>query len=550
MGFGKFIVSLMLVEPRILSILRFSGSPVSRLLIFPRFRVVKTVTFKKQKKCCRSIKPFCYSMEDQLYNYDNIEILSAIISSSDDAIISKTLAGVITSWNPAAEKMFGFTEKEAIGNNITMVIPTELLSEEADIIFRIKKGEKIDHFETMRQRKDGKYFPVAVTISPIKNSDGIVVGASKIVRDVSDYKNFEEKQALLVSIIASSDDAIVSKTLDGIITSWNHGAEHIFGFTAMEAIGSHISIIIPPEKMDEEAMIIEKIRNGERINHIETIRRKKDGTSIELSITISPIKTTSGKIIGASKIARDISEKAEIEREKKLLTERLQRINDYKDEFMAMASHELKTPLTVAKANLDVLGIMLDGLQENSFLVKASEQIDKLANLISHLLDASKMQSGMLDLQPVRFDLIELYKDVIKNIVFTNLGYDVVLLSHHVQIFMIADRERLEQVIINLLANAVKYSPENKTIEVAVTIENGEVVSRISDRGIGISAEDKEKIFNRFFRAGGIAATYAGSGIGLYISDQIIKRHGGKIWVESEINNGSSFYFSMPVVSE
>ncbi|MEO7961163.1 MAG: HAMP domain-containing sensor histidine kinase, partial [Ginsengibacter sp.] len=171
-------------------------------------------------------------------------------------------------------------------------------------------------------------------------------------------------------------------------------------------------------------------------------------------------------------------------------------------------------------------------------------------NLISHLLDASKMQSGTLELQPARFDVIELYNDVIKGVQFTNPGYDISFASHQQHIYITADRERLEQVIINLLGNAVKYSPENKTIEVAVTIENGEIVSRISDRGIGISAEDKEKIFNRFFRAGGIAATYSGSGIGLYISEQIINRHNGKIWVESEINNGSSFYFSMPGVSE
>ncbi len=486
-------------------------------------------------------------MDDQHISQNNLNILSAIVFSSEDAIISKLIDGTITTWNPSAEKIFGFSEREAIGKSITLIIPEEFLAEEADIISRIKKGEKIEHYETIRRRKDGSLFPVAISVSPIKNHEDSIIGASKIARDLTEYKTFEENNALLASIVQSSDDAIISKNLNGIITSWNDGAQHIFGYSCSEAIGKHISIIIPSFKLDEEAMIIEKIRKGERLNHIETIRIRKDGQEIPVSITISPVKTANGKIIGASKIARDISERVELEKQKKMVTERLERLNEYKDEFMSMASHELKTPLTVVKANLQILDLVVQTEQEKMFLNRATAQVDKLTELISHLLDVSKIQSGQLELQITSFDVIELYTEVIKNIRITNPDYEIIFNCHPGDIIIKADRYRVEQVINNILINAIKYSPVNKKIEVIIKIEDHQVISGITDCGIGILPEDIEMIFTRFFRASGVASTFAGSGIGLYISSQIVKRHGGKMWVDSEFDKGSSFYFSLPV---
>ncbi len=281
--------------------------------------------------------------------------LAAIVNSSDDAIISKSLKGIITSWNPSATKLFGYSEDEAIGKHISLIIPPDCLVEEELIIENIRKGEKIDHFETVRIAKDGSEKFISLTVSPIMNNKGEVIGASKITRDIAYKDQHEEKQAILAAIVSSSDDAIISKTLQGIITSWNESATRMFGYTEEEAIGKHISIIIPKDRMDEETRIIASIRKGEKIDHFETIRVAKDGNFRNISLTISPMRNSRGKIIGASKIARDISLRIKAEKQQALYTKRLQELNKYKDEFMVMASHELKTPLTVIMANLQIL---------------------------------------------------------------------------------------------------------------------------------------------------------------------------------------------------
>lgn len=472
--------------------------------------------------------------------------LSAIVQSSEDAIISKTLDGTISSWNPAAEKIFGYSESEAIAANISIIIPDELMHEEQTIISRVKKGKRIEHYETVRKRKDGTIILVSVSISPLKDERGNIIGASKIARDITEQKSAEQKQAMLAAIIDSSDDAIVSKDLNGIITSWNNGAEKIFGYTPAETIGKHISIIIPPARIDEETQIIENIRKGKRVSHFETIRIRKDGKEIHISLTVSPVKDKSGKVIGASKVARDITERAEIEKQRQLFTEKLQEINHYKDEFMAMASHELKTPLTVIKANLQILEHKMQDDNKVDFVNRTLNQVNRLSNLVSDLLDVSKIQIGELELKRTDFDLAEFLAGIIHDIQQTSPDHQINLNTPNKKLLARADRERLEQVIVNLLSNAIKYSPNAKQVEVEADIKDNELVVQIRDWGIGIPEYDRDRLFTRFFRVRGLASTFSGSGIGLYISSEIIKRHGGRIWVESEIGKGSTFYFSIP----
>ncbi|MDB5199797.1 MAG: Response sensor protein [Chitinophagaceae bacterium] len=477
---------------------------------------------------------------------EDLARLSAIVLSSEDAIISKNLNGTITSWNPAAETIFGYTAEEAVGKNISLIIPDELITEEHTIISKIKKGEKINHYETVRRKKDGTRFLAAITISPIKDNKENIIGASKIARDITALKSAEQKQAMLAAIIDSSDDAIVSKGLDGIIASWNHGAEKIFGYDQTEAIGKHISIIIPGDRLSEETEIINKIRKGERISHFETIRRTKDGREVNISLTVSPVKDKNGKVIGASKVARDITEKAEIEKQRQLFTERLQELNHYKDEFMAMASHELKTPLTVIKANLQILEHKMHGDTNIDFVNKTLNQVNRLTNLISDLLDVSKIQTGALELNRTNFDLTPFLEDVIENIQQTSTNHQLILNANNKKLMVRADRDRLEQVVINILTNAIKYSPNGKKVTIDTSIKNKEILISVTDHGIGIPEDDLDKVFTRFFRVRGLASTFSGSGIGLYISSEIIKRHGGSMWVESEIDKGSAFYFTIP----
>jgi PAS domain S-box-containing protein len=240
-------------------------------------------------------------------------LLAAIVDSSDDAIVSKTLDGVITSWNPGAEKLFGYTPTEAIGRHISLIIPEDRSAEEDEVLARLRRGERIDHFETMRRTKDGRQIPISLTVSPVRDADGTIIGASKVARDISDRQRSAEISARLAAIVDSSDDAIVSKNLDGVITSWNRGAEKLFGYAAVEAVVRHISLIIPEERRTEEDDVLAHIRRGEKIDHFETVRRAKDGHQIYISLTVSPVRNIHGTIIGASKVARDITDRKRAE---------------------------------------------------------------------------------------------------------------------------------------------------------------------------------------------------------------------------------------------
>jgi PAS domain S-box-containing protein len=237
-----------------------------------------------------------------------IQYLAQVVDSSDDAIVTKNLDGTITSWNRAAERIFGYTAAEAIGQSIRMIIPPELQGEEDALLAKIRSGEALSHVETVRVRKDGSRIDILLTVSPVRDLAGRVVGASKVARDITYRKDSDLAIRRLAAAVRSSDDAIVTKTLDGIITSWNPAAERIFGYTAAEAMGQSIRILIPEELQGEEDVVIARIRAGDTVDHYETTRVAKDGHLIAISLTVSPIRDDSGAIVGASKIARDIGE--------------------------------------------------------------------------------------------------------------------------------------------------------------------------------------------------------------------------------------------------
>jgi PAS domain S-box-containing protein len=474
-------------------------------------------------------------------------ILASIIDSSDDAIISKTLGGIITSWNRGAENLFGYSGSEILGKHIKVLIPADLEAEEDIIINKIRKGERIQHYETIRKTKEGLNIFVSLTVSPIINRKGEIIGASKIARDITRQNIAEEKQAMLAAIVDSSDDAIISKNLNGVILSWNQGAEKTFGYTEKEIIGKHIFTIIPERLRSEEELIISKIRNGERINHFDTIRKTKDGSEKNISITVSPIKNSNGRIIGASKIARDITERINVEKQLREFTEKLQALNNAKDDFIGMASHELKTPLTSINAYMQLLQRNLVSDRDRGFVDKTVRQLGRLSNLVSDLLDVSKIQAGKLMLNFETVSLHGLLNESIEIVQNT-------VTSHHIacdfsvsDTTVTVDKHRIEQVIINLLTNAVKYSPESEKIIVTAINTAQDVIISVKDFGIGISRDHAEKIFSRFYRVEGLAPTFSGLGIGLYIAHEIVERHGGEMWVESQVGKGSTFYFKLPV---
>jgi PAS domain S-box-containing protein len=261
--------------------------------------------------------------------------LAAMVESSYDAIISKDLNGIITTWNRGAERLFGYTAKETIGKPIMILIPSDRHDEEPAILERIRRGERIEHYETIRQRKDGSLVDISLTVSPVKNANGRIIGASKIARDITARKKAEVVARRLAAIVESSDDAIVSKDLNGIIATWNPGAERLFGYTAEEIIGKPVTILIPSDRYDEEPAILERLRQGERVDHFETVRQRKDGSLVDISLTVSPVKSTDGKVVGASKIARDISERKAAQEQQRLI---LREMNHRVKNLMTMAS--------------------------------------------------------------------------------------------------------------------------------------------------------------------------------------------------------------------
>ena len=238
--------------------------------------------------------------------------LAKVVDSSDDAIVSKDLNSIIVSWNHSAERMFGYTADEAIGQSIRMIIPKDRQGEEDEVLASVRAGRGITHFETIRQRKDGTLIPISLTVSPVYDDDGQIIGASKIARDISERKQADLASRRLAAVVTSSDDAIVTKSLQGIITSWNPAAERIFGYTEAEAIGQSIRMLIPADRQTEEDTVLARIRAGEAIEHYETIRLRKDGSPISISLTVSPLRNDAGEIIGASKIARDITEQVRL----------------------------------------------------------------------------------------------------------------------------------------------------------------------------------------------------------------------------------------------
>jgi len=241
--------------------------------------------------------------------------LAAIVESSDDAILSKDLNGIIQSCNAAGERVFGYSASELIGKPVRILIPPDRQHEEDNILEHIRAGERVDHFETVRLRKDGRAIDVALTVSPVRDDTGRIIGASKIARDITEQKRSRAARSYLAAIVESSEDAILSKNLDGVIQSCNARAEELFGYTAAELVNRSIRMLIPPDRQAEEDEILARIRRGERIEHFETIRLAKDGRPLQVSLSISPIRDSDGRIIGVAKLARDITEQKRIARE-------------------------------------------------------------------------------------------------------------------------------------------------------------------------------------------------------------------------------------------
>jgi PAS domain S-box-containing protein len=418
-----------------------------------------------------------------------------------------------------------------------------------------------------RRRKDGTLVQLSLTVSPIKNSDGQVIGASIIARDINARKRIEELQVHLGAIVESSDDAILSKDLNGIIKSWNPAAEKIFGYSANEAIGKPITMLIPPGREEEEPAILARIGKGQKVDHFETVRRRKNGSLVNISVTISPIRNAAGEVVGASKIARDITAQKEAEKlvisaqkELALANERLeqrvaertaalQAVVEQMQEFSYSVSHDLRSPVRAmqayATALLEDFGQSLNetGREYLQKIIRGSNKMDKLIMdvLIYSKLAQAHVETRDTDVESLLQDIIESYPEMQPPRARINIHSPLGKVFAHESSFT--------QALSNLLGNAVKFVSAGTVPQVDIRAEQrGERIRLwITDNGIGIDPSYQPRLFRLFERADP-GPEYDGTGIGLAIVKKAIEKMGGSVGCEPGENAGTSFWVELNAV--
>jgi len=368
------------------------------------------------------------------------------------------------------------------------------------------------------------------------------VKLSRVRQEAAEALRQADRNArLLASIVESSDDAIISKDLDGVITSWNKSAERLFGYTASEAVGQSITLLIPPERLDEEPRILASLRRGERVDHFETVRVRKDGTRLNISLTISPVKDAQGSIVGASKVARDITERVRQEAA-------LKQANADLRQFAYSASHDLQEPLRMVTAYSQLLQEDFDGKLGD----RGAESIRRIvegSTLMHNLLRDLRiyMEVSTTNEEPIEeIDAGEIVEKALQNLAVAIKESDAsVTFGDLPRVTMRAFQ--LEQVFQNLIGNAIRYrSSAPPRIQIAAAMQGKEWVFSVKDNGIGMAHEFHQQIFGVFKRLH-TRSEYPGTGMGLAICQRSVERVGGKIWVESEPGKGSTFFFTVPV---
>jgi PAS domain S-box-containing protein len=424
-----------------------------------------------------------------------------------------------------------YKSADHVGKHLAAVTSPERYAASRELYERVLAGEQ---FRMNRKGDNGADYQVDFV--PLRDEKESVYAGLVIALDITDVKKAEERSAKLAAIIESSDDAIISKTLDGIITSWNHAAERIFGYAEQEMIGESIFKLIPEDRREEEPQIIARIKKGERVEHFETKRLTSEGKLVDFSLTISPIRDAQGNITGVSKIARDISEKKQDEIRK--------------NDFIGMVSHELKTPLTSLTALIQVLNQKLKSNEDPfvpSALEKSNNQVKKMTGMINGFLNITRLESGKIHIEKQQFNLDELIIETIDEARLTVSGH-VFNFEPCESLPVFADRDKIGSVLSNLLSNAVKYSPKGKQVTVKCAVVDGSAQVSVQDDGMGIKPQELDKLFERYYRVSSNHTQHiSGFGIGLYLSAEIIERQGGRIWAESESGVGSVFYFSLPL---
>ncbi len=470
--------------------------------------------------------------------------LAAIVESSDDAIISKTMKGIITSWNKGANNLFGYTAPEAIGQHITLLIPRELHKEEYKILRKLQKGERIKHYETIRVDKYGKKLHVSLSISPLKDAQGNVTGASKIARDITAQKKtterIRESEERLRVALEAGEIGVWDWNIPENILTWTDRVYDIHGVTKKNfkvTYENFSQLIHKEDKKSAQIKIQQSLKNKEPFE-AEFRIVTPSGEIRWLTTRASISYDTDGKPLRMLGATSNITHQKQIEQDK--------------SDFLSMASHELKTPLTSMKIFIELLDrhLALTDLEKPKyFIARIHDQANRLTELTNDLLDVSRIETGKLKLNMDFFNMNSFITETVESIQATTDKH-IIRILHNPSIVLCGDRYRLYQVLVNLLTNAIKYSPKYQEVLLNVEQTKNSVIISVADKGIGIKKSQQKKIFNRLYQVNDPEEkTYPGLGLGLYISKEIIERHNGKIWVESTKGKGSTFFLKIPLTA-
>jgi PAS domain S-box-containing protein len=512
---------------------------------------------------------------------------AAIIDSSDDAIISKSLNSIITSWNKAAERMFGYAEEEVVGKHIFLIIPKDLQSEEEMIIANLRQGKRIEHFQTIRVTKSGQRLHISLTISPIRNDRGEIIGASKIARDITRQRRNEQtiqRYMHQLEVINEVGKKIATKLdtdsiMNLLISSTSQLSDAEFGtffYRRKDAKGSfsvhHASKGLPsqlfegsfairntPDSIFEGAGVVHCNLNGSDSQRGLFPFDDIFQSGLIQSYLVIPVLSQQGEVVGKLFFAHHESHRfseenirtvqgiaalASIALDNANLYDELHLLNARKDEFIGFASHELKTPLTTLLGYVDLVKKQPENL--DSYLPRIEKQALRLKTLISDLLDISQIHSGDFILKYSETTLKTLLKESLDSI--KHETHDIQLELPEEDIQLIIDKEKILQVISNILGNAMKYSDPNTSVRVFTRLNDPLIEIVVRDQGSGITEEDLPNIFKQYYRSAKITGI-PGMGLGLYISREIMKKHRGDILASSD-GQGSTFRILLPLPTQ
>ena len=512
--------------------------------------------------------------------------LAAIVASSDDAIVSKDLNGIVTSWNVAAERMFGYSAEQMIGRSIRAIIPADRQSEEDDVLARIREGVRVDHFETIRQRHDGTLIPISLTVSPIRDNSGRIVGASKIARDISEHRMLIERTAFLAdagkALAQSLDYTSTLKTVASLsvplIADWcaidilddgqvrRLAVAHVDPFklafdspyAANTVIRSGRAVFVAD--VTDDALVEAAAGDGDRLAFLRSLGL--------LSYICAPL-VAGGRTFGAVTFAtaesrrrlterdvlfvEDVASRAALTIDNARAYEEARRANRLKDEFLATLSHELRTPLN---AILGYMRMMQSGLITRDKQGKAIETVARNATSLTHIiedvLDVSRIISGKLRLDVQSVDVARVVGDAVESVLpaAAAKGVRVTVIADPRSDDVAGDPERLQQLVWNLVSNAVKFTPRGGQVQVRVDRGNSRVNITVSDTGVGIAPEFLPHIFERFRQAdAGTTRAHGGLGLGLAITRHLVELHGGTIDATSDgLGKGATFRVTLPIM--